>query len=154
MRRLARSAARPAARSSGLRFGLGCGLGCGLALALALVPAAARADRSYTSETQISHDCDKDGDKGKVVSINVSHATAVLTGTCARVSINGTENKVTIAAVKQLKVNGAKNTVGVTAADEIAVTGVGNNVTYKQGLSGKKPAVKAPGIDNKIGEVR
>ena len=126
------------------------GLAIGLWALCALDPAAALADKSYTAETQITHDCDKDGD----VSINVSRATAVLTGTCAKVSINGSENKVTIAAVKKLKVNGAKNTVDITAADEISATGVGNTVTYKKSLTGKKTAVKSPGIDNKISEVK
>jgi Protein of unknown function (DUF3060) len=121
-----------------------------LGLALALAPAVALADRSYTSETQITHDCDKEGD----VSVNVSGATATFTGTCAKISINGSENKVTIAQVKKLKVNGAKNTVTVTAADEIAATGVGNNITYKKSLTGKKTAVKSPGLDNKISEVK
>ncbi len=133
-----------------MRPGSGLVLGLSLALPLALGPATALADRSYTSETEIAHDCSKDGD----VSINVSRATAVFTGTCAKISINGSENKVTIAAVKKLKVNGARNTVAVTSADEISATGVGNTVTYKKSLTGKKPTVKSPGIDNKITEVR
>jgi hypothetical protein len=135
--------------SRALSRALGSALGSALGLC-ALAPGAALADKSYTAETQITHDCDKDGD----VSINVSRATAVLTGTCARISINGSENKVTIASVKKLKVNGAKNTVGITSADEISATGVGNNITYKKSLTGKKTAVKSPGIDNKISEVR
>jgi hypothetical protein len=122
----------------------------GLALILALAPAAARADRSYTTETQFTHDCDKEGD----VSVNVSRATAVFTGTCAKISINGSENKVTIAAVKKLKVTGAKNTIDATAADEISTTGVGNSITYKKSVTGKKTAVKSPGLDNKITEVK
>jgi hypothetical protein len=135
-------------RSSSLRPSLALSLSVGLGLALA--PAAALADKSYTTETSITHDCDKEGD----VSINVSRATAVFTGTCAKISINGSENKVTIAAVKKLKVNGAKNTVDVTAADEIAATGVGNTVTYKKSVAGKKTAVRSPGLDNKITEVK
>ena len=116
----------------------------------AAAPAPARADRSYTSETQITHDCDKEGD----VSVNVSRATAVFTGTCTKISINGAENKVTIAAVKKLKVNGAQNTVDVTAADEIAATGVGNTITYKKAVTGKKTTVRSPGLDNKITEAK
>jgi polyribonucleotide nucleotidyltransferase len=129
---------------------LGLGLGLGLALALALAPTAALADRSYTSEKQIQHDCDKEGD----VSINVSGATAAFTGTCTKISVNGAQNKVTIAAVKKLKVNGAKNTVDVTAADEISATGLGNTITYKKSISGKQTKVKSPGLDNKITEVK
>ena len=120
------------------------------ALAAALAPGAALADRSYTTETQITHDCDKEGD----VSVNVSRATAVFTGTCAKISINGSENRITIAAVKKLKVNGAKNTVDIGAADEIAATGVGNTVTYKKSVTGKKTTVRSPGLDNKITETR
>jgi hypothetical protein len=134
--------------SSRIRPGLLLGLSLGLGLALA--PGAALADRSYTTETSITHDCDKEGD----VSINVSRATAVFTGTCAKISINGSENKVTIAAVKKLKVNGAKNTVDVGAADEIAATGIGNAITYKKSVSGKKTTVRSPGVDNKITEVK
>jgi len=121
-----------------------------LSLGLLLAPAVALADRSYTTETQINHDCDKDGD----VSINVGGATAVFTGTCAKISVNGSDNKVTIAAVKKLKVNGAKNKVEVTAVDEISATGMGNTVTYKKSVGGKKTTVKSPGLDNKITEVK
>ena len=121
----------------------------GLCLALAIAPAIALADRSYTSERQINHDCDKEAD----VSVNVSGATAAFTGTCAKISINGSENKVTIAAVKKLKVNGAKNTVDATSADEISATGIGNTITYKKSVTGKKTAVKSPGLDNKITQV-
>jgi Flp pilus assembly protein TadG len=119
-----------------------------LALGLAFAPAAALADRSYTSEKQITHDCSKEGD----VSINISGATAVFTGTCARISVNGSDNKVTIASVKKLKVNGAKNTIDVTSVDDISATGIGNTITYRKSLTGKKPEVKSPGVDNKITE--
>lgn len=121
-----------------------------LPLALALVPAGARADKSYTSETQITHDCDKEGE----VSVNASRATAVFTGACARISINGSDNKVTIASVKKLKVNGGKNTVDVTSVDEISATGIGNTIHYKKGVTAQKPAVKSPSADNKITEVK
>ncbi len=121
-----------------------------LVLFLVLAPAAALADRSYNSETKIAHDCDKDGD----VSVNVSRATAVFSGTCAKISINGAENKVTIASVKKLNVNGAKNTVDVGAVDDISATGLGNTITYKKSLGGKKTRVKSPGIDNKITEIK
>jgi hypothetical protein len=122
--------------------------GLALGLALGLGAGAARADQSYTSERQIKHDCDKEGD----VSINVSGATAVFTGTCAKISVNGSENKITIAAVKKLKVNGAKNIVDATAVDEISATGFGNTITYKKSVGGKKTSVKSPGVDNKITE--
>lgn len=121
-----------------------------LVLCVALAPAVALADRSYNSEKKIAHDCDKDGD----VSINVTGATAAFTGTCAKISINGANNKVTIAAVKKVSVNGAGNTVEIAAADEISATGVGNTITYKKSLGGKKTRVKSPGLDNKITEVR
>ena len=135
-------------RRSSLAFALAFGLGLGLGAVAA--PPAARADRSYTSEAKIAHDCDKEGD----VSVNVSGATAVFTGTCAKISINGSDNKVTIAAVKKLKVNGAKNSVDVTAVDEIAATGVGNTVTYKKATTAKKTTVRSPGLDNKITETK
>jgi uncharacterized protein (DUF2345 family) len=78
----------------------------------------------------------------------------VFTGTCAKISINGSNNKATIAAVKKLKVPGAKNTIDVTATDEISVPGIGNTVTYKKSISGKKTEVRSPGIDNQITEVK
>jgi len=132
-----------------MRALLGLSLGLGLlGLGLGLPPALA--DQSYTTEKQITHDCSKEGD----VSINASGATAVFTGTCARISINGSDNKVTIASVKKLKVNGAKNLVEVTAVDEISATGIGNTINYRKTLSGKKLEVKSPGIDNKITEVK
>ncbi len=68
----------------------------------------------------------------------------MFTGTCGKISINGSDNKVTIAAVKKLKVNGAKNSVEVTAVDEIAATGVGNTVTYKKAVTAKKTTVRSP----------
>lgn len=121
-----------------------------IGLCLTLAPAAALADRSYNSEARIKHDCAKEGD----VSINVSGAIAVFTGTCAKISINGAENKVTIASVKKLKVNGAENTVDVTDADVISAAGAGNKITYKKRPAGKKTKVKSPGVDNKITELK
>lgn len=115
-------------------------------IAIGLAPTAARADKSYTSERHIEHDCATEAD----VSINVSGAHAVLTGACNKISVNGSSNNVTVATVKRLNVNGSKNTVAAGAVSDISATGVGNTITYKK--SGKGPNVKSPGLNNKISE--
>lgn len=139
-------------------------------LLLALVPTVALAGdgRSYNSEKSVAHDCAKDGTE---VSVNVSGGTSVFTGSCDKISINGSgnkvtiatgnkiaingaRNKVTVAAGKKIAVNGANNTVTIDAADKIAATGIENTITWKRGLSGKQPKVTSPGIKNKISRAK
>jgi hypothetical protein len=131
------------------RPGLGLPLALGLALAWALAPAPALADKAYTTEQQIKHDCRKEG----TVTVKVAGATAVFTGTCTKIEIIGADNKVTIAAVKKLKVSATRNTVDVVAADEITATGWRNIVTYKKSVSGRKTVAKAPGIESKVNQI-
>jgi hypothetical protein len=117
-------------------------------LAISL-PATALADRSYNQERDISHDCAKESK----VSINVSATTAVFTGTCDAISINGATNKVTIAAAKKVSVTGASNNVDIGAADAISATGISNVITYKKALTQKVPKIASPGINNSITKV-
>ena len=121
----------------------------GLAAGAALAPAVALADRTYDEEDRIAHDCGKDGN----AVVNVAGASAMFTGACTRIVINGAENKVKIASVKSLKVNGAGNTIHADHVEDISATGVGNAITYKKRVTGKT-SVKSPKLNNKISEVR
>lgn len=69
-----------------------------LALLLLIAPAVAAAEKSYNMETNVTHDCATEPE----VSINVSEAVFALTGTCKQISINGSENTITIGVVNNL----------------------------------------------------
>jgi DUF3060 family protein len=110
----------------------------------------AAADSVYAGAKNVTHDCAKEPS----VTINDGEGSYKFTGTCARIAVMGGENKLTIAAVKDLAITGGDNTIDVDAADKISVTGSGNKVTYKKGLSGAKPKVSTIGTDNKIKQVK
>lgn len=90
-----------------------------------------------------SHDC---AVQPSVV-ISGARNTIALTGTCAKVQINGIGNIVTAATVTALVVTGSTNSVTVDSAGKIAVTGTDNRVSWKLG---KKPKVTSRGIDNEV----
>jgi Protein of unknown function (DUF3060) len=92
--------------------------------------------------------------KNPKYAITSGNGTYAFTGTCAKISIAGGENTVTIENVKELAVAGSKNTITVGAADKIAAIGSSNSIKYKKGLSGAKPKVSAIGQNNKIEQVK
>ncbi|MDX2092325.1 MAG: DUF3060 domain-containing protein [Kofleriaceae bacterium] len=120
----------------------------GLLIALPLTSGAD--GRSYTGDKNVTHDCAAEPE----VSINTGDATVVVKGTCAKISINGGSNKVTLDGAKTLSVNGSTNRVIVVAADKISVTGSDNQVTYKKGLSAAKPKVSAMGSGNQVTQAK
>jgi len=121
-----------------------------LALLLVAVPTLAFAEVSYNEEKSATHDCAKDGE----VSINSSNGDFTFTGTCERISVNGSMIKVAIEAAKKITINGSKNTVAVDAADRISVNGTSNAVTYKRAIKGAKPKISKTGIGNKVAKVK
>ncbi|MBS1122173.1 MAG: hypothetical protein H6Q90_4401 [Deltaproteobacteria bacterium] len=121
-----------------------------ISLLFALAPTVALADVSYNSETNVTHDCAKDPD----VSVNSSNGTFVFTGTCDKISINGSTIKATIESISKLSINGAGNTIDITAVDKLSVNGSSNTVTYKKALTGKKPKISKLGTGNKITKVK
>jgi hypothetical protein len=102
--------------------------------------------RSYNAETTITHDCAKEPD----VSVNSSAAKATFTGTCDKISLNGSKLSVTIESVRKLSINGASNTVDIGGVDKLAVNGSDNKVSYKKSVEGGKPKVVTTGAGNKI----
>ena len=121
-----------------------------LALLVALVPSLAFAGTSYNSEKSVTHDCAKDPD----VSVNVADGTFTFTGTCDKVSLNGSNLKVTIDKVNKLSVNGSTNTVDVNGVDKLSVNGSDNTVRYKSAVTGKKPKISTLGTGNKVSKVK
>lgn len=115
-----------------------------LVAAIVALPLTVRADRSYTASA--THDCATE----REVSINASGATFTFTGTCDKISVNGSGNKVVVAAVKKIALNGSKNVADVGATDKIAVNGSENVVTYVRGLSKAKPKVGGVGANNRV----
>lgn len=115
-----------------------------LATLVVALPLVAHADRSYTASA--THDCAAD----REVSINASGATFTFTGTCDKISVNGSGNKVVVAAVKKIALNGSKNVADVGAADKIAVNGSQNVVTYGKGLSTARPKIGGVGANNRV----
>lgn len=118
------------------------------ALLVALPLTASAGGRSYNGDKNVNHDCAAEPE----VSLNTGDATVMLKGTCEKISINGSSNKVTLDGAKQISINGSMNIVTVVAADKIAVTGSDNTVTYKKGLSSAKPKVSATGGGNKVSQ--
>ncbi len=128
-------------------------LGSVLLATLALTPSFALADaRSYNDAgARVTHDCAKDGPE---VDLNGADSTFVFTGTCTKISINGSTLKVTIEKIERLAINGSSNVVAIAAADKIAVTGSSNTVTYKAGISKALPKVSSLGTGNKVSKVK
>lgn len=123
-----------------------------MCLLFVLAPTAALADASYNAETNVTHDCATD----PVVAVNASEGTYTFTGTCTKIAINGSDNKVKIEAVGTISVNGSDNTVDIGATDKIALTGSDNKVTYKKGLKKPKakPRISRLGSGNAIKKVK
>jgi hypothetical protein len=117
-----------------------------IALALALLSGSAIADRPYNSDTTATHDCTKNPE----VSINTSNTVLTLTGTCDKLSANGSNLKITAEAIRNVSINGSGNTVELGGVDKLAVNGAGNTVTYKRAISGGKVKIANLGANNKI----
>jgi hypothetical protein len=119
-----------------------------LLIALVFVSGAASAKSWMDDKLTVTHDCAKD----PVASImgNENHIT--LTGACAKVSVQGNKNTVTVASAKEVLVAGNDNTVDIDAADSVSTPGNKNTVSWKKGVSDKKPAIRNAGTDNKISQ--
>jgi Protein of unknown function (DUF3060) len=122
----------------------------GLSLALALVvPAAALAGSDFVvsdSHHTITHDCGKQ----PAVMINGSMNTISVSGACTKVLINGRGNTVAVVTTGKILVSGAANVVQVGATDKIELTGARNKVTWKRGLTRKRPKVADLGNHNAV----
>lgn len=116
-------------------------LGLAAFFAISLGGHQARAEHTFSEGTGGSWDCTQDAE----VTINTSSSTYTLTGSCTSVSINGSDNKITVVRSTELSVNGAKNTVKVGAVDEVSVNGSGNAITYKDPAAAKKTSVTSNG---------
>lgn len=114
-----------------------------IGLLIALTPAVVHAGKVYNEGSGGTWDCKKD----PAVVINVSDGTYTFKGACTSISVNGSENKVTLESVDQLAVNGNENTIEADSASRIAINGNENKVTYRKG----SPKVSNLGTDNKIG---
>jgi hypothetical protein len=120
-----------------------------LAVLLALLPATARAERSYTSEKAVTHDCTKEPE----VAIAGGGGGYTLTGPCTKLTVNGNGNTIKAESVAKVTVAGSKNTVEVDAVDRLSASGNDNTITYKRGVTGK-PKVAAIGSNNKLNQVK
>lgn len=106
-------------------------------------------DRTYSGVANATHDCGNE----KKVAVNGNGGTFTVTGPCERVSLNGDNNKVTIASTKAVAVSGAGNIVAIGAVDRVSVSGSDNHVTWRKGLPGESPyAATARGNNNTIAQ--
>lgn len=116
-----------------------------------LTAASAFAEASYNdAATTATHDCSKDPE----VSISGSSSTITLTGTCTKVAISGSSNKLVIQAADKVAIAGSMNEVAIEAANKIAVVGSMNQVTWKKGIKSAKPKVSNIGTSNKISQAK
>lgn len=111
---------------------------------LLAVPAIASADKTFMSGG--SHDCATD----PVVNINTGNGTFTLTGACKTVSVNGADNKLTIASVGTLNINGSGNTADTEELGAANATGSNNKVTYQKAQKGSKPGWRAVGTGHSL----
>jgi hypothetical protein len=118
--------------------------------ALALPAVALAGGRSYNDVQTINHDCSKEPD----VSVNTSSVKATFTGTCDRVSLNGSSLTVKFENIKKLSVNGSSNTVDGDGADRISVNGADNKVSYKKSVDEKKTKISNLGAGNKVTQTK
>lgn len=122
-----------------------------LAVSALALASSASADVVYNdAAVTATHDCGEDPE----VSINGSSSTLTLVGTCTKVAISGSSNKVTIQASDKVSVSGSMNEVAIEAANKIAVVGSANQVSWKKGLKGAKPKVSNVGTGNKISKAK
>lgn len=125
-----------------------------LAFALLLLGAAApvaRAERAITgSAEQVTHDCGAD----PVVVVSGSSNQLTITGACTSISVQGSANRLTVAAVTAVMIQGSTNQLALDQVDKIRVQGVGNRVDYKRPLAAKKVKVSRQGLNNRIRKVK
>jgi hypothetical protein len=119
-----------------------------VAIALLLVSGTAAAKSYMDNKQTVAHDCTKD----PVATIMGNENTVTLTGACTKITVNGNNNKITAASAKEVSVPGNENTVDVEATDNVVTAGSKNTVTWKKGVSDKKPAVHNSGTGNKVSQ--
>lgn len=115
-----------------------------VSLLFLLAPALAAADAKSTI------DCAKQ----PTYQIPNAGGTYTFTGTCAKITVAGASNRVTIENVTELVVAGAQNTIEVGAADKITVSGASDKVHYKKGLTGTAPKVTITGVMSTVEAVK
>ena|SRR5687768_16517481 len=99
---------------------------------VAVAVAPARAEPTWSldaSETTYSYVCGG-GDR---IAINGHGNTVSVTGECAALEVNGSNNRVEIAAVGEIRVDGDNN-----------------DIRYERALKGKKPTIKKKGASNTV----
>jgi hypothetical protein len=113
-------------------------------IALVFASASAFADKNLDKDG--AWDCKKD----PVVFIGNGAGTYTFKGTCAKISVNGGENKLTIESVDTLDVSGGENTITVGTVGTINVGGSDNKITWKKAKAGDKPVMKGQPDKNTI----
>jgi hypothetical protein len=94
------------------------------------------------------HDCARDGE----LTINANHDTIDLTGTCARVVING--NFATVrGSAQRIAVNGNDNVITADTLGELSLQGNRNTVTWKAGVKGD-PKIANLGTNNSVSRAK
>ena len=117
---------------------------------VALVPLAGCGDSStgvsYAVVTTATHDCAR----APNASLDTSGGTFAFTGTCERIRVSGGNNRITIAAARNVVIDGANNVVEIDATDNVRANGAGNTIKFKKGLTVKRPAVSTIGDNSPI----
>ena len=90
--------------------------------------------------------------KATAVTISGDDNRVTITGDCFRLTVSGDDNVVNAMTVTTLAVSGSDNTVSVDTVASVTATGDDNKITWKKGVSGKRPEVSDKGDDNEIKE--
>ncbi|WP_434390832.1 DUF3060 domain-containing protein [Melittangium boletus] len=92
---------------------------------------------------------------GGEVKIEGTSNEYVIEGRCARVSVEGTDNTVSVNTVDQVTVEGTDNKMRVNALGQVTVEGTSNEVIWKRTVgAARKPKVSTEGVDNKVYQAR
>jgi hypothetical protein len=108
------------------------------------------AELSYTTVTTATYHCTD----GSNVLIEANDQTFTLTGTCGRILVNGSNDKVMIEAAKRVDIHGPNNKVEIVAVDALRAHSTDNTIKFKRSLTGRALDVVAIGDNNTLTQSR
>lgn len=98
------------------------------------------------SNSQLHYACKA----GEQIAIEGAGNTAIFTGACSSIRVEGANNLVQAAAIGHLDIEGAGNQVQAHSLTNLSLEGASNLVTWRN-LKGKAPRIlKNDGVDNLI----
>ena len=94
-------------------------------------------------------------DTPRTVVNDAGQDTSITCGEGGELVVNGSGNKLAVTGgCARVVVNGSENTVTLDGADKIVLNGADNQVTYKRGWKAAQPRVVKTGAGNKIARAK